>query len=853
MTKRLTRRQLVHKMQSFSGRHQELEVFAENLKRPVDDPRRRSIWMLKGIGGIGKSTLLRRFQSIAESQKHVTANVDEHTKPSVLDVMGAFASQIEAQAHHFEPFMSRYRTYQQLQNQIEADPERPSGFAAALGRAGGRILTETIKAVPGGALVPSLLGDDFIAEKSSELAIFLTKKVGNKDDVRLMLEPIDELTPLFIQSLTRITEDCRVALFFDTYERTSMYLDKWLREVLEGDTFSELPLEVLVVIAGRDDLGQEWTHEYIVPFVERIDLEPFTELESVEFLASHNITEAAITNVILKLSGGIPLLLTMLVNNLPKDINQMGDPSGEAIERFLKWVDDEAQRQAVITCAMPRFFNLDIVTLLSETEQGEPSFQFIKALSFVRQLGGKGWIYHDSVREAMLRYQREMSRLRWQEKHTQLAKHYGTLRDTVSSEVSMGVLDEHWRQYDLEWLYHTICAEGRRAEAQWVSRILDTFTANSPASYDQLLAETIRDAGSAIDDNHVVACGERCIVGLLAIDAEQNSLANDLLDYLVEVTSSFLSHRVVVALWLRGRNYYEQEAFEQAAADFSRLIELYPKDADSFFWRARSYQNLDKTEQAMKDFDRAIELQPDEGDSFFWRGLGYHKQEKHEAAVADFSRAIELQPEDSTNFFWRGVNFHAQRAYELAISDFNTAIDLQPDDGNYYRWRGISYRVQGAHEQAMADFNRAIELHPEDGNNYYWRGRCYHIQGSQEQAIADYSRAIKLQPEDTHNCRWRARSFYEQGAYEQAMADFNRAIELQPEEGDSFFGRGLSYYAQGAYEQAVADFSRAIELQPEDAYNYHWRARSYQALGENTRATADDNRSIELSAKKSES
>ena len=60
---RISRRELARKraQQIFTGRRVQLNSFRRNLDLPLDDPDRRFIWMLTGQGGIGKTTLLKRY------------------------------------------------------------------------------------------------------------------------------------------------------------------------------------------------------------------------------------------------------------------------------------------------------------------------------------------------------------------------------------------------------------------------------------------------------------------------------------------------------------------------------------------------------------------------------------------------------------------------------------------------------------------------------------------------------------------------------------------------------------------------------------------------------------------------
>ncbi|MBH8552447.1 ATP-binding protein [Nostocaceae cyanobacterium CENA357] len=53
----------------FVGREEQVNVFRQNLKLPLEDSRRHFLFNVWGQGRVGKTTLLRQFRQIAESYK----------------------------------------------------------------------------------------------------------------------------------------------------------------------------------------------------------------------------------------------------------------------------------------------------------------------------------------------------------------------------------------------------------------------------------------------------------------------------------------------------------------------------------------------------------------------------------------------------------------------------------------------------------------------------------------------------------------------------------------------------------------------------------------------------------------
>ena len=105
--------------------------------------------------------------------------------------------------------------------------------------------------------------------------------------MRLLLSPADELTPVFVAGLNRAAAGRPVALFFDTYERTGLVLDHWLRGLYTGQ-YGDLPETLITTISGQKPLDPNLWGEYLSVIAD-IPLEPFSEAEARQFLASKDI------------------------------------------------------------------------------------------------------------------------------------------------------------------------------------------------------------------------------------------------------------------------------------------------------------------------------------------------------------------------------------------------------------------------------------------------------------------------------------------------------------------------------------------------------------------------------------
>ena len=80
------------------------------------------------------------------------------------------------------------------------------------------------------------------------------------------------------------------------------------------------------------------------------------------------------------------------------------------------------------------------------------------------------------------------------------------------------------------------------------------------------------------------------------------------------ISLSFLpinKERLIEAYDLRGNTKMFLSQYEGAIIDYSKAIELNPKDAYLYFFRGLSYESLELYEDALRDFQMSLKLDPD--------------------------------------------------------------------------------------------------------------------------------------------------------------------------------------------------------------------------------------------------
>lgn len=134
----------------------------------------------------------------------------------------------------------------------------------------------------------------------------------------------------------------------------------------------------------------------------------------------------------------------------------------------------------------------------------------------------------------------------------------------------------------------------------------------------------------------------------------------------------------------KGLEYFDQEKYDEAIAEFTKAIELAPQDVDSLLDRAAAYVAKGDFDRAIADYKKAIEMRPEQAES------------------------IEVDPNYASACISRGDTYYEKGDFDRAIADYSHAIKSEFDLFDAYAGRAKSYFRKKQYDQAWADVH-AIE------------------------------------------------------------------------------------------------------------------------------------------------
>lgn len=295
---------------------------------------------------------------------------------------------------------------------------------------------------------------------------------------------------------------------------------------------------------------------------------------------------------------------------------------------------------------------------------------------------------------------------------------------------------------------------------------------------------------------------------------------------------------------IRAWTYKELKQRDPALKEFALAIEKASSNrekATAYSDRARYYGLLrprpyltraddmaNAGQLSVQDFSRAIELEPRQTSHYLGRAASYMAISRNDLALLDFNKVIEMEPNNAAAYGMRGDMLMFDRP-DLALADYSKAIEMAPNMFDLSH-RAHLYEQMGKKDLALKDYSRMIELYPSE-YMYEIRARFYATEGKLDLAIQDYGSAIQCEPKYRPAYLERGALYTRQGKYGPAIRDFSKVIELSPDGGEraaaAYYNRALAYALKKDWKKAEQDLEKAVQIDPD----YKAKARAESQKG----------------------
>ncbi len=290
----------------------------------------------------------------------------------------------------------------------------------------------------------------------------------------------------------------------------------------------------------------------------------------------------------------------------------------------------------------------------------------------------------------------------------------------------------------------------------------------------------------------------------------------------------FVSHRIYVSntqhrlyfTYTGGRLFDTQARLDAAApiAVAGGRGDAAPTDAAGFANRGAMYQTQRDLPHAIDDFSRAIELAPKEASYAYRRAVAYLQTGRPALAVQDLDTALTLAPGDPRARLLRAqVALRAGRQ-AAALADLDVLAAALPRTDMARLEVGQLYASADALPRAIAQYDLWLDTHPADSRRgSAFNARCW-ARGLAGQdlasARADCNAAVKAVPGNASYLDSRGLVALRLGDLDAAIADYDAALAINARSVWSLYGRGLAERRKGLTDKADQDMAAALAIEP---------------------------------------
>ncbi|KXH69967.1 MAG: hypothetical protein AM326_01365 [Candidatus Thorarchaeota archaeon SMTZ-45] len=396
----------------FVDREEYLDWMAEALERCKE---RSVVLHLRGIGGIGKSSLLDHWKSTIDETIHLDCERynDFYRRLNVIAkgavLLGVNLKRFDVLWQIRQRFVEGVEPVKEIGREWAKEVVMAIPFIGSLASIGSAI------GAVGAKVGPKLKG------RYGELGEWLKTHLG-KDYIQRLLEILwkepRRAEFLFLEALledmnNRKNPERPIVFLLDHSERVNNETCRWRyrgREITETElwyVFLSSLSNCVGVVASRQALSSEAGEDL---GIEESEITELDRESCIELLEQRGITDSELQDRIVSVSGGNPFVIGAICDLAEsrglslKDVEDMRADTLEAV-RLKTWrrlfSQAEALFELVEKAGLVPFFNRRIMVIVAPAMRTDRWDRLIR-LSFVKDRGDGTWVLHDLARELII-------------------------------------------------------------------------------------------------------------------------------------------------------------------------------------------------------------------------------------------------------------------------------------------------------------------------------------------------------------------------------------------------------------------------------------------------------------------
>ena len=216
--------------------------------------------------------------------------------------------------------------------------------------------------------------------------------------------------------------------------------------------------------------------------------------------------------------------------------------------------------------------------------------------------------------------------------------------------------------------------------------------------------------------------------------------------------------------------YVGEGKYEEAKAVYTSILALKPQEEDAYYLRGGVELQLDQFNEAKADFDKVVSMDPKNYDRLF----SIYEQFAHfgyKAAGQEYLQTALDNGEKTLSSFDKGRLYYFMENYQKAYVELEDAKTDETAESSLYL--GKAYEATGDYNYACNVYRSYLDKHGDSAEMYNQLGICEMKRGNYDVALSAFQSGLDLDDKEMHQVL----SFNEIAAYE-FLGNFQKSEEL---------------------------------------------------------------------------
>jgi tetratricopeptide (TPR) repeat protein len=250
---------------------------------------------------------------------------------------------------------------------------------------------------------------------------------------------------------------------------------------------------------------------------------------------------------------------------------------------------------------------------------------------------------------------------------------------------------------------------------------------------------------------------------------------------------------------------------------------LTPYDVSEIIEDGRQYLENEDYDNAIKSFDKAMSLNPKNPILYNYKGDVFFKLKKYEEAIKCYDAALDLNPKYLDVLKDKGLSLHFLTKYKEAIECFDKVLEIASKNpqkrygslDQILHYKGSDLVKLLEYNEAIKSFDKVLEINPNNIDAWYNKGKSLFNLKKYEEAIKCYDAALLISPNEIEILKDKGLALHNRRKYNEAIKCYDAALQINPKNSKVWYYKGLALYNLSKYNEAIKCYDEAIKINPD--------------------------------------